>query len=93
MVRNHPRPSSTAPSALDPLLRVLLDETANCAPLVVELLGREAIEVDDEHSTLGPLASAQDLQQLQRWRALIVAGSLPPALVRYAPYWRIGDIR
>lgn len=136
---------------LDPLLRVLLDETANCAPLqtlpahladvaaygiriatvwqsiaqlrdrygdakdailgastckvflgpitddttrkeVVELLGRQAVEVDDDHSTLGPLASAQDLQQLQRWRALIVAGSLPPTVVRYHPYWWIRDL-
>lgn len=132
---------------LDPLLRVLLDETANCAPLqtlpahlaahgiriatvwqsiaqlrdrygdakdailgastckvflgpitddttrkeVVELLGRQAVEVDDDHSTLGPLASAQDLQQLQRWRAPIVAGSLPPTVVRYEPYWRIRE--
>jgi type IV secretory pathway TraG/TraD family ATPase VirD4 len=124
---------------LDPLLRVLLDETANCAPLqslpghlsdvaaygvriatvwqsiaqmrdrygeakdaimgastdkvflgpitdmttrdeVVELLGRHAVDVDD-HSTLAEKATAQDLQQLTRGRALVVSGALPPAVL------------
>jgi type IV secretory pathway TraG/TraD family ATPase VirD4 len=129
---------------LDPRLRVLLDETANCAPLqtlpghlsdiaaygvriatvwqsiaqmsgrygdakdaimgastdkvflgpisdkatrdeVVELLGQQAVEVDD-HSTLGPKATAQDLQQLTWGRALVVSGSQPPAVVRFDPH-------
>jgi type IV secretion system protein VirD4 len=131
---------------LDPLLRVLLDETANCAPLqslpahladiaaygvriatvwqsiaqmrdrygdakdaimgastckvfvgpitdemtrreVVELLGQQPVKVDD-HSTLSSKATAQDLQQLTAGRALVVSGALPPAVVRFDPYWR-----
>ena len=131
---------------LDPLLRMLLDEAANCAPLqtlpghlsdvaaygvriatvwqsiaqmrdrygdakdaiiaastdkvflgpitdkatrdeIMELLGQQAVEVDD-HSTLGPKATAQDLQQLSWYRALVVSGSLPPAVLRSEPYWR-----
>ena len=133
------------------LLRVLLDETANCAPLqdlpahlsqlashgvriatvwqslaqardrygeamdtimaastcklfmgpvtdettrryIDGLLGQQAIDVDD-HSTLGPKASSQELQQLDRSRALVIAGELPPAIVRLDPYWRIRDFR
>ena len=136
---------------LDPLLRVLLDETANCAPLqdlpahlsqlaahgvriatvwqslaqardrygeatdtimaastckvfmgpvtddttrryIDGLLGQRPVEVDD-HRTLGPKASAQELQQLDRSRALVIAGELPPAIVRLDPYWRIRDFR
>ncbi|MEX1140711.1 MAG: hypothetical protein WEB79_00155 [Thermoleophilaceae bacterium] len=102
---------------LDPLLRVLLDETANCAPLrplpahladvgastakiflgpihdattrqeITDLLGQQPVDVDD-HATLGPKASAQDLQQLKGRRALVVAGALPPAVIRWEPYWR-----
>ncbi len=56
------------------------------------LLGQQAIDVDD-HSTLGPKASSQELQQLDRSRALVVAGELPPAIVRLDPYWRIRDFR
>ena len=136
---------------LDPLLRVLLDETANCAPLqdlpahlsqlaahgvriatvwqslaqardrygeatdtimaastckifmgpvtddttrryLDGLLGQRPVEVDDHH-TLGPKASAQELQQLDRSRALVIAGELPPAIVRLDPYWQIRDFR
>ena len=136
---------------LDPLLRVLLDETANCAPLqdlpahlsqlaahgvriatvwqslaqardrygeaidtimaastcklfmgpitdettrryIDGLLGQLPVDVDD-HSTLGPKASSQELQQLDRSRALVIAGELPPAIVRLEPYWRVRDFR
>jgi type IV secretory pathway TraG/TraD family ATPase VirD4 len=56
------------------------------------LLGQLAVEVDD-HSALGSKASAQELQQLDRSRALVIAGELPPAIVRLDPYWRVRDFR
>ncbi len=136
--------SRAAGKPLDPLLRVLLDEVANCAPLgslpghlsdvaahgvriatiwqsvaqmrdrygdakdtimaastdklflgpitdkatrdeVVELLGRQKVDVAD-HSTLADKATAQDLQQLTWGRALVVSGSLPPAVARFYPH-------
>lgn len=135
---------------LDPRLRVLLDETANCAPLqtlpghlsdvaaygvriatvwqsiaqmrdrygdakdaimgastdkvflgpitdkttreeVVDLLGQQEVDVDDR-AMLAPKATAQDLQQLTWGRALVVSGSLTPAVVRFDPHWRTGDL-
>jgi hypothetical protein len=54
---------------------------------VVDLLGRHKVEVDN-HSTLAEKATAQDLQQLTWGRALVVSGSLPPAVVRFDPHWR-----
>lgn len=137
--------SRAAREPLDPLLRLLLDEVANCAPLgslpghlsdvaaygvriatvwqsiaqmrdrygdakdtimgastdklflgpitdkttrdeVVDLLGRQAVDVDD-HSTLAEKVTAQDLQQLTWGRALMISGSLPPAVLRFHPHW------
>lgn len=142
---------SRAGAPLDPLLRVLLDETANCAPLqtlpghlsdvaaygvriatvwqsiaqmrdrygdakdtimgsstdkvflgpitdkttrdeIIDLLGNHEVDVDD-HATLAPKATAQDLQQLTWGRALMVSGSLPPAMVRFNPHWRVREFR
>lgn len=136
---------------LDPLLRILLDETANIAPLqslpahlsdtaaygiriatcwqtvsqmrarygdakdtivgastakvfmgpitdrmtaeeISGLLGQRPVPVDD-HSVLGPKASPAELQQFAPPRALVVAGTLPPAIVRSEPYWRIPEFR
>lgn len=136
--------SRAAGSPLDPRLRVLLDEVANCAPLgslpghlsdvaaygvriatvgqsiaqmrdrygdakdtimgastdklflgpitdkttrdeVVGLLGRHKVDEED-HSTLTDKATAQALQQLTWGRALVVSGSLPPAVVRFNPH-------
>ncbi len=141
--------SRSVGSPLDPLLRVLLDETANCAPLqtlpghlsdvaaygvriatvwqsiaqlrdrygdakdaimgastdkvflgpitdkstrdeVVDLLGQHEVDVDD-HATLAPKATAQDLQQLTWGRGLVVSGSRPPAVVRFHPHWRAAE--
>jgi hypothetical protein len=59
---------------------------------VVDLLGQHKVEVDD-HSTLAPKATAQDLQQLTWGRALVVSGSLPPAVVRFHPHWRDSQLR
>lgn len=139
--------SRASGAPLDPRLRVLLDETANCAPLqtlpghlsdvaaygvriatvwqsiaqmrdrygdakdtilgastdklflgpitdkttrdeIADLLGNHEVDVDD-HATLAPKATAQDLQQLTWGRALVVSGSLPPAVVRFDPHWRV----
>jgi NAD(P)H-binding len=58
---------------------------------IVDLLGNHEVDVDD-HATLAPKATAQDRQQLTWGRALVVSGSLPPAVVRFAPYWRTGGL-
>jgi type IV secretory pathway TraG/TraD family ATPase VirD4 len=54
---------------------------------VINLLGRETVSIDD-YSTLTEKATAQALQQLTWGRALVVSGSLPPAVVRFQPHWR-----
>jgi hypothetical protein len=54
---------------------------------IADLLGNHAVDVD-HHATLAPKATAQDLQQLTWGRALVVSGSLPPAVVRFHPHWR-----
>jgi type IV secretory pathway TraG/TraD family ATPase VirD4 len=71
-------------------LRPVTDRTTRDE--VVDLLGQQTVEVDD-HSTLGPKATAQDLQQLTWGRALVVSGSLPPAVVRFEPHWREDALR
>lgn len=55
---------------------------------VMDLLGNHEVDVDD-HGTLAPKATAQALQQLTWGRALVVSGSLPPAVVRFEPHWRL----
>lgn len=54
---------------------------------IIDLLGQQEVDVDD-YATLAAKATAQDLQQLTWSRALVVSGSLPPAVVRFHPHWR-----
>ncbi len=54
---------------------------------VEQLLGQELDEHDDHHAWR-PKAPAQALQQLGDDRALLVSGSLPPAVVRLEPFWK-----
>jgi hypothetical protein len=58
---------------------------------IADLLGQHAVQVDNR-STLAPKASAQDLQQLPRWRAVAISGSLKPALIRFEPHWRGNEL-
>jgi hypothetical protein len=59
---------------------------------VDQLLGQELAEHDDHHSWR-PKAPAQALQQLGDDRALLVSGSLPPAVVKLEPFWKSRDLR
>jgi hypothetical protein len=56
---------------------------------VVGLLGQHKVDVGD-HSTLSEKATAQHLQQLTWGRALVVSGSLQPAVLRFRPHWSSG---
>jgi len=56
-----------------------------------QLLGQELQEHDD-HGTWRPKASAQALQQLGGDRALLISGSLPPAVAKLEPYWNSRDL-
>jgi len=59
---------------------------------VEQLLGQELAEHDD-HRAWRPKAPAQGLQQLGDDRALLVSGSLPPAVVKLEPFWKSRDLR
>jgi hypothetical protein len=51
-------------------------------------LGEELQEHDD-HRSWRSKAGPPELQQLERDRALLVKGHLPPAVIRVAPYWEL----
>jgi type IV secretory pathway TraG/TraD family ATPase VirD4 len=55
-------------------------------------LGEELQEHED-HLSWRSKASPSELQQLERDRALLVNGSLPPAVIRVAPYWELRDLK
>ena len=55
-------------------------------------LGDELQEHND-HLSWRSKASPSELQQLERDRALLVNGSLPPAVIRVAPYWELRDLK
>ena len=50
---------------------------------VVDLIGRDKVHVDG-HETL---VDKDGARRLTWGRALLVSGSLPPAVVRFRPYW------
>jgi type IV secretory pathway TraG/TraD family ATPase VirD4 len=55
-------------------------------------LGEELQEHDD-HRSWRSKAGPPELQQLERHRALLVNGHLPPAVIRVVPYWELRDLR
>jgi type IV secretory pathway TraG/TraD family ATPase VirD4 len=55
-------------------------------------LGEEPEEHGDR-VTWRPKAGTAELQQLERDRALLINGNLPPAVIRVAPYWTLRDIK
>lgn len=56
-----------------------------------QLLGQE-LQHHDDRDSWRPKAPAQALQQLGDDRALLVSGSLPPAVVRLEPYWKSREL-
>ena len=59
----------------------------NTRSYVEQLLGQQLAEHHDHHAWR-PKAPAQALQQLGDDRALLVSGSLPPAVVKLEPFWK-----
>ena len=78
--------SSTAKLFMGPVT----DETTR--RYISGALGDELQEHDD-HPSWRSKAGSAELQQLERDRALLVNGNLPPAVIRVAPYWKLRDLR
>jgi len=56
-----------------------------------QLLGQE-LDEREQHESWRPKAPAQALQQLGNDRALLISGSLPPAVVSLEAFWRSRDL-
>jgi type IV secretion system protein VirD4 len=56
-------------------------------------LGEELKKHHHEHRSWRPKAGPTELQQLERDRALLINGTLAPAVIRVAPYWELRDLK
>ncbi len=81
--------SILANSTLKLFLGPVTDDTTRS--YLDQLLGQDLHEHDDRESWR-PKATAQALQQLGDDRALLISGSVPPAVVKLEPYWHSRDL-